>query len=164
LWVHALPQKRQATREICNSFLPSSLSSPAVTCNKKKHKHLFLFYFFLLRSIESFSLFVVLSFFRWRTALRSGRCGLWSAGFVYSVMLGLLDLEPGFVARAADRPHVWMAGSATSLLPLHFYTGVVVYCRHGWEIGAPSSFGFLLPTFSWLSFGWVLWRPGEQGG
>jgi hypothetical protein len=82
---------------------------------------------------------------------------------VYFVMLGLLDLKPGFVARAADRPRVWMAGSTTSLLPLHFY-GIVVHRRHGWEIGAPSSFGFLLPTFSWLSFEWVLWRPGEQGG
>jgi hypothetical protein len=76
-------------------------------------------------------------------------------------MLGLLDLKPGFVARATDRPHVWMAGSTTSLLRLHFYTGVVVHRRHGWEIGAPSSFGFLLPTFSWLSFKWVLWRAGR---
>jgi hypothetical protein len=49
---------------------------------------------------------------------------------------------------------VWMVGSAASLLQLHFYTGVVVHRRHGWEIGAPSSFSFLLPTFSRLSFGW----------
>jgi hypothetical protein len=125
---------------------------------------LFLFYFFFS---DLLSLFLCLPFFPSSGVGRlwgQGVCGLWSAGFVYSVVLGLLDLEPGFVARAADRPRVWMAGSATSLLPLHFYTGVVVYCRHGWEIGAPSSFGFLLPTFSWLSFGWVLWRPGEQGG
>ena len=75
------PQKKQATWEIYNCFLPSSLSSPAVTCNKKKHKQLFLFYFFLLRSVESFSPFVVLSFFRWRTALRSGRLWLVVGGF-----------------------------------------------------------------------------------
>jgi hypothetical protein len=37
-WVHAPPEKM--TGEICNGFLPSSLSSPTVTtivtCNKKK--------------------------------------------------------------------------------------------------------------------------------
>jgi len=44
-------------------------------------QQLFLFYFFNLRFVESFSPFVVLSFFRWRTALRSGRLWLVVVGF-----------------------------------------------------------------------------------
>jgi len=44
-------------------------------------------YFFLLRSVESFSLFVVLSFFRWWTALRSGRPWLVVGDSVYFVVL-----------------------------------------------------------------------------
>ena len=49
-----------------------------------------------------------------------------------SLQSDLPNLEPG-VARAANRPGVWMAGSATSLLLLHFYTGSVVHRCHGWE-------------------------------
>jgi len=40
------PQKRQATGEIYNGFLPSSLSSPAVTCNKKKKTQAIIFILF----------------------------------------------------------------------------------------------------------------------
>jgi len=54
----------------------------------------------------------------------------------------LPNLEPG-VARAANRPGVWMAGPATSLLPFHFCNGGVVHRCHGREIGAHLSFGFL---------------------
>jgi len=59
----------------------------------------------------------------------------------------LPNLEPG-VARAANRPGanrpgVWMAGSATFLLPFHFLNGGVVHRCHGCEIGAHPSFGFL---------------------
>jgi hypothetical protein len=40
------PQKRQATGEIYNGFLPSSLSSPAVTCNNKKTQAIVFILFF----------------------------------------------------------------------------------------------------------------------
>ena len=53
-----------------------------------------------------------------------------------SLFSNLPNLELG-ITRAADRPSVWMAGSATSLFLLHFYTGGVVHRCHGWEIGAP---------------------------
>ena len=49
-----------------------------------------------------------------------------------SLPSNLPNLEPG-IARAANRPGVWMAGSATSLILLHFYTGGVVHRCHGWE-------------------------------
>jgi len=125
-----------------------------VICNKTKHKQLFLFIFFFS---DLSSLFLCLSFFPssgggqlWGQGVR----GLWLAILCILSCFGLLDLEPSFVARATDRPHVGMARLATSLLLLHFYTCIVVHRRHGWEIGAPSSFDFLLPTFYWLSFGW----------
>jgi hypothetical protein len=54
----------------------------------------------------------------------------------------LPNLETG-VARAASRPGVWMAGSATSLLPFHFCNGGVVHRCHGREIGAHPGFGSL---------------------
>jgi hypothetical protein len=65
------------------------------------------------------------------------------------------NLEPGFVARAADRPDVWMVGSATFLLLLYFYFGSVVHYCHGWEIGALGvlvfySFTVLRPPFLFL--------------
>ena len=59
-----------------------------------------------------------------------------------SLPSNLPNLEPG-VARAANRPGVWMAGSATFLLPFHFCNGGVVHRCHGCEIGAHPSFGFL---------------------
>jgi hypothetical protein len=72
-------------------------------------------------------------------------------------MLGLLDMEYGFVTRAADRPSMWMAGSTTSLLLLHFYTRGVVHRRHGWEtftlkifVFAPSLLSFSLPSYFFL--------------
>jgi len=57
--------------------------------------------------------------------------------FLPSLFLSLSNLELSLVACAANRPGVWMAGSATFLFPLHFYTGGVVHRCHGWEIGAP---------------------------
>jgi len=51
----------------------------------------------------------------------------------------LPNLELGVTRAADDRPGVWMAGSATSLFLLHFYTGGVVHRCHGWEIGTLES-------------------------
>ncbi|KAL9379142.1 hypothetical protein Peur_027624 [Populus x canadensis] len=108
--------KRPATGEIQNGFLPSSLSSPAATTPlpAKQQK----------RSKQVCCSF---SFFVFSPA---------------SLPSDLPNLEPG-VARAANRPGVWMAGSATSLLPFHFCHGGVVHRCHGCEIGAHPSFGFL---------------------
>jgi hypothetical protein len=72
--------------------------------------------------------------------------------------------ESRFVARAADRPDVWMVGSASSLLLPHFYTGVVVHRRHGWGDRCPFKFRFSPPYLFLAVFRVVLWKPGEQGG
>ncbi|KAJ6959656.1 hypothetical protein NC653_037884 [Populus alba x Populus x berolinensis] len=56
-----------------------------------------------------------------------------------------------------------MAGSATFLLPLHFYTSGVIHRCHGWEIGVPFSLGFLPPsTVLRLVFllRWLIWWLG----
>jgi hypothetical protein len=75
----------------------------------------------------------------------------------------LPNLEPG-VARAANRPGGWLAGSITSLLLLHFYTGSVVHRCLDWETDTlkvsvfcplPLSFGlpFYFFIFSTMSRG-----------
>jgi hypothetical protein len=63
--------------------------------------------------------------------------------FLPSLFSSLPNLELSLVACAANRPDVWMAGSATSLFLLHFYTGGVAHRCHGCEIGAHPNFGFL---------------------
>jgi hypothetical protein len=52
-----------------------------------------------------------------------------------------------------------MARSVTSPLLLHFYTGNVAHHFHGWEIGAIKVSVFCPFALSWLSFGWILWKP-----
>jgi len=59
----------------------------------------------------------------------------------------LPNLEPG-VARTANRPGVWMAGPATSLLPFHFCNGGAVHRCHGREIGAHPSWR-CCPSLPW---------------
>lgn len=107
--------KRLATMEIQNSFLPSSLSSPAATTSLPA------------KQPKTQQVCCSFSFFVFSPA---------------SLPSDLPNLESG-VARATNKPGVWMAGSATSLLPFHLCNGGVVHRRHGCEIGAHPSFGFL---------------------
>jgi len=95
----------------------SPLPFPPVTCKKKKTKP---------QQPVDFSCFFVCRF-----------------AFLPSLFSSLPNLELSLVACAANRPDVWMAGSATSLFLLHFYTGGVAHRCHGCEIGAHPNFGFL---------------------
>jgi hypothetical protein len=65
-----------------------------------------------------------------------------------------------------------MAGSATFLLPLHFYADGVVHRCYGWEICAPSNYRFSalpLPSFGLLSHSLIVsvmrrWRRDVVAG
>jgi hypothetical protein len=124
-WVHAPPQEKPKRQGDLGRFLLLSLSALAVGGNVTCK----------VKKTQQAVVFIF-SFFVFRSA---------------SLPSGLPTLEPGVAA--ANGPGVWMTGSATSLLPFHFYNGGVVRRCHGCDLRdrRPSKFWFSPPSL--LSFG-----------